>query len=236
MKNLKLNTSKKILSLLLGANITLLSGCNHTVVCEVTTPHAHAYVREDGLTRYVQSEKKYYRNFDRTDDYINLEESEQDLNEFEVKKRLIRIDKNMDQLLEFASKNPDGYIYEYTYKLYESHRTGVHCYYTWEDMVDWTGTPNNIEICGEYKELRLTGNIKVLHYTYPTYKVIINEKGKYEIIDGPILDNIEDRTEEYPYLRLDFRSTNYTSVVCLDVDEATRKELNQAVVKQLRVE
>jgi len=237
MKSLKLNTSKKVLSLLLGANTILLSGCNSDVECSVTEPHAHAYVDEYGIDRYVQSEKESYRSFRRTDSYILLSEEEMKLNQFEAKKDLIKIEDNLDKLIEMIANNySDYYLYEYRYQSYESHRMGVHCYYRWEEKTGWTNNLGDIEICGQHKDLELTGNVLLAHYSYPTYKVVVNEKGKYEMVDGPVLDNIEDATSEYPYVQMNCSRSNFFSIVYLDVDEYTKEKLSEDAVKQLIIE
>lgn len=57
-----------------------------------------------------------------------------------------------------------------------------------------------------------------LHY-YQTYKIIINEDGKCELVDGPILFHIEDWNEEYPYLKEDYDKTFAYDISNLGFDE-----------------
>lgn len=222
MKNFRLTASKKVLALLIGANTIILSGCNKTIDCDITETHAHAYTNEDGITRFIQSEKERQGEYNREDTYIYLDEEEQDLNRFETKKDLIKIADNLDELIEVTSSNNDYYIYEYTYKKRVTRKAGKTSYRTWRTKTGWTATPDNIEIVGTYKDLELTGNIKRAHYTYQTYKVIINEKGKYELVEGPILDNIEDATSEYPYIK-----TNFGIIVYLEVDELEKEQIKE---------
>lgn len=222
MKNLRINTSKRTLALLLSTGSFLLSGCGKTIHCDIKTPHAHAYTNEDGIIRHIQSEKERYDGYNRLDSYTVLDEEEQALNNFEAKKHLIIIDENTDKLMEIATNNRDCYIYEYTYQEYESHRMGVHCYHTWEEETGWAQNPNDIEIYGEYRNLTLTGNTLVVHYVYPTYKIIVNEKDKYELIEGPILDSFEDATTEYPYIK-----TNYETIIYLEEEKLKSEKMKQ---------
>ena len=218
MKNFKLTKRKRVLALLLTANTILLSGCNKTIDCDITETHAHAYTNEDGITRYVQSEKETYEGFNRQDTYIYLDEDNETLNKFETKNDLIKIADNLDELIEATDNNNDYYIYEYTYK--KRVRRGNHR--TWRRKTDWTATPDDIHITGRYKDLELTGNIMLAHYTYQTYKIIINDKGKYELVEGPVLDNIEDATSEYPYVK-----TDYGIIVYLELDEKELEDIKQ---------
>lgn len=218
MKNFKLTTSKRVLALILTANTILLSGCNKTIDCDITETHAHIYTDEDGITRYIQSEKETYEGFNRQNSYIYLDEDNESLNKFETKNDLIKIADNLDELIETTANNNDYYVYEYTYK--KRVTRGNHR--TWRRRTDWTATPDDIQIAGRYKDLELTGNIMLAHYTYQTYKIIINDKGKYELVEGPILDSIEDATIEYPYVK-----TDYGIIVYLELDEKELEDIKQ---------
>lgn len=222
MENLKLNAKKLAARSIIAFSIisapATLTGCSKSAKCDIEENHAHAYTNEDDITRYVQSEKERYKGYNRTDSYIFLEGYKKDLNKFETKKDLIKIADNLDELIEATASNNDYYIYEFTYEA----RVLTGRYFTWKRRTGWTTDPDNIVIYRTYRRLKLTGNIKLAHYTYQTYKIITNDKDKYELVEGPVLDSIEDATSEYPYIK-----TDYATIVYFKVDELTNEQIKQ---------
>lgn len=58
---------------LLITNILTFSGCAKTVDCDIEGTHAHYYVNEEDLGRYIISEKSSVSGLDRLDNYVYID-------------------------------------------------------------------------------------------------------------------------------------------------------------------
>ena len=60
IKNQKYKITQKVLAVLLATASTFsFAGCTSTVECDVNVPHAHNYVNDEGLDKYIISENKF---------------------------------------------------------------------------------------------------------------------------------------------------------------------------------
>ncbi len=116
--NIKWN-KKKILSLILASSILVLAGCQKepNESCNIKEKHTHLYRNTKGFVRYLESEKsnvKTYKGriYKREDDYRLISESNKKLENRLLDADLVRIDENLDLILEYQ-KDLQG---EYTYR------------------------------------------------------------------------------------------------------------------------
>jgi len=199
MKNLKLNLKKLIA--LGGAALVLVttSGCGKKADCDIQGYHAHKYVNDKEYVRYIDKEYLSYEGYDRQDDYIELSQSDGELYKFLDKRNLLRIDDNIDTIRDAQLENQDymEYRYAYTYLMPIPifHSTGKTHYVTYmfvpHTHYSWTTDPNHS---------RLTGETRVCHYVYTSYKIEKDEHGKYVLIPGPEKQDIISTKDEYPYI------------------------------------
>ena len=200
MKNLKLNI-KKFLALS-GISLVLVStaGCGKKADCDIKDYHAHKYVNNDGYCRYIDSEYLTYDGYERQDDYEYLNPIEKDYNKFLKSKRILRIEENIDAIQRAQEKNKDflEYRYAYTYLMPVPivHSTGKTSFITYMYVPTthyrWTSDPNHS---------RLTGETRVCHYVYASYKIEKNEKGKFVLIQGPENQDIISTRKDYPFIQ-----------------------------------
>lgn len=232
MKNFKINIKNneflsKLSFVIIASGIATatISAIDYksTVKCEIVDEHAHLYTNDDGFISYINDEHKCVNSFDRQDEYITIKEDEVDFYKFLKKNKLINIEDNLDLILAIQDNNQDYLEYEYTYKKRVTRSNGKSSYRTWRTKTDWTSNPSNVEneISGRWKDLSFTNNTRLVHYVYQTYKVELNEKGKYVLIEGPEVDDVRDCLEEYPYIKRNFYSTVY-----LDPNTITLEESN----------
>lgn len=116
--NIKWN-KKKIMSLILASSVLVLGGCQKETKenCNLEEKHAHLYKNPQGFVRYLESENTKVKTYDariyeREDDYKLISESNKKLENKLLKNDLVRIDENLDLILEYQ-KDLQG---EYTYK------------------------------------------------------------------------------------------------------------------------
>lgn len=80
---------------------------------------------------------------------------------------------------------------------------------------EYTGKGDNIEY---------TGNVYLTIHYYQTYKIEINEKGKYVLVEGPVILNMEDWYEEFPYIK-----ENYDQTFSYDISDLAQDKLNELI-------
>lgn len=215
MKNIKLNY-KKLFSLK-GAALVLITttaifcttACAKEVDCSISDAHAHLYQNEAGFIRYIDEEYTSYKGFERQDDYIIIED-EEDIYKVMKKHGLMRIDDNLEVIKKQQEENKDyfEYRYKYTYMnpIPHVHSNGktTTVFYTYNPVTrySWTTDENH---------RKLTGEIRLCHYTYTAYKIVENEKGKLVIKASEPVDDITTIMDEYPYIQ-----KSYSKIVNID--------------------
>lgn len=220
MRNFKMNVKNNefltsITGFVIGSGLAFAlvnaTGAFDKAECPVVEEHAHLYVNEEGFTRYINSEFLRRYGYGRQDEYIKLSEDEVDLYSFINKKKLINIDDNANLILAIQNNNHDYLEYEYTYEKRVTRNAGKTHYRTWRTRTGWTSNPDNVEneLSGTWKDLNFTGNTRLAHYIYKTYKVELNEKGKYVLVECPVVEDIHDALGKDLYIKHDFYEIIY---------------------------
>lgn len=193
---------KILLSGLIIANLFTFSGCSKNIQCDVNNEHAHYYINNNYLGRYIASEKSSISGLDRLDNYILIEKEDEELLNFANKKGLFRIDENKSAIENITKNHQDfveyRYKYRYMHPMPKTRKIGK-ITTTTIDFIPRTGyswTTNT--------EKNLTGETRICHYVYYGYKIEKNEKGKYEIIKSEPVDNLNDLPLEYQYIKENF--------------------------------
>ena len=209
---------------LIIANILTFSGCTKNVTCDISGEHAHYYVNDEYLGRYIVSEKSSVSGLNRTDNYIRINKEEADLLEFINKKGLFRIDENQYAIKNIVSNHQDHTEYRYKYfnivPIPIVHSTGKITYITYNyiPMPHYSWTTDTSK--------NLTGEERICHYVYYGYKVIKNEKGSYEIIKSNPVDDLFELPEGYIYIKKDFYDVVnlYDKNEILDYEDGQEKD------------
>ena len=191
------------LVLVLTTATTSLAGCAKKADCFIDSYHAHKYIDDEGYVRYIDKEYISYEGYEWTDEYVELSESEKDLYKFFDKKNLLKIEDNLDIILNQQDKNCDyiEYRYSYTYMMPIPHtmRSGKSTitYFTYIPTThhSWT-TDSNYS--------GLTGEQRICHYVYTAYKVLKDENGDYVLIPSSEVDDITTVMNDYPYIKKDY--------------------------------
>lgn len=203
---------KYIISSLIFTNLLTSSGCTKNIDCNIEENHAHYYVSEEsGLSRPIDSEKERTKKLNRTEDYVIIDENDEDLLKFINKNNLFYISNNIDAINNIVSSNHD-YI-EYRYKYLRMQKVGnsnvpITSY-------SWTNNPNRGGC---------TGETRLCHYVYHGYKIVKNEKGKYELVKSDNVDNIFDLGNDYFIKGNDFIDIVYSYNQDKELDNSTENE------------
>lgn len=236
--NFKFNLNKIIsmkgLALLLVATTctTSLAGCGKKADCDINGKHAHLYTNEQGYIRYIPEEYMSYEGYTRNDEYISIEDQE-DLYKFMDKKNLLKIEDNLDVILEQQDKNTDYIEYRYRYiwmqPIPHTMRVGktTTTYFTYmsQPRYSWTDNP---------ERAGLTGDTRVCHHVYTAYKIEKDDDSNYVLIPSQDVDDIREVMDEYPYVK-----EKFYKVVNLDgteVDYEDGKEEDLTAEEKARIE
>ena len=114
-KKMKKEAKQFIAGLLGAATVFSTSACAKIVDCDIKSNHSHNYVNDEGYIWEIKSEREFIEKFYRTDDYQNITDEDNDRLRMIYFYDLIRIDDNLDRLLELESSLYDYKQYEYSY-------------------------------------------------------------------------------------------------------------------------
>ena len=187
---------------LLITNVLTFSGCAKTIDCDIEGTHAHYYVNEEDLGRYIISEKSSVSGLDRLDNYVYIDQENIELLEFVNKNDLFRIEDNKEYISNITETQEDYKEYRYSYyyliPIPVIHSTGkttfTTYYYIPKAVHSWTSNPD---------KNNLTGEERICHYVYYGYK-IIQKDGNYELEKSNPVDNLNELPEGYDYIKEKF--------------------------------
>ena len=196
-------------SILCALSVLTMSACSNKIDCDIEIVHCHEYIdRDNGIKRYIESEKEYIGSYDRTEKYIY-----KDANISYIAKNKFCFVKGNEESLKKIMENYSlereayvygiryGYYYGYDYgynpdteeyEYFHGRHYGYYYDYEWEPI-----NPN----------IYTTDKVRDIYYTFRFYKM--SEDGKIKIYkDYNSLDEVE---EEYCYFRLqDLVIRNYS--------------------------
>ena len=193
--------TKLILPLL--ATTVILTGCAARSGCEIKRSHAHKYYVNTNIGTiytYMNSENLIDSEFTWTKDYFEL--TDDDVEFYDIKKDLFDGRKNWGYLYN-GMKDCTNYLsFYYSYDEDEDYWDGDGNHQTRKkNYSGWTTNP---------RARGVTGEVALNHYRFFSYK-IIKKDGKYERIQSPLVDDIRDVLDEYPYVPKRFAKEVYVT-------------------------
>lgn len=159
---------------------------NHTIInyfnSEYLTP---------GYEKWVEEERDWPMHYPTTIEYNWQEETikitKDELEFYKVKDELFRGDENWDYLFSVMQRCTDYLHFRYKYTDGDS------------DYYDWTTDKNH---SGN------TGEVRVRHFKFYGYR-IVKKDGKYVREQSPLVDDIRDIIDEYPFFSQECYKTVY---------------------------
>lgn len=182
------------------ASLLMFSGCAKNVKCDIPEMHAHNYVSSTMLDKYVVSEREQIGDWIRTDDYILVDKQNADIINFANKNNLYKISDNQNKIDSIVASKSDYVEYRYSYVEIEEvvlmNADNSHSVtYLYNDRNSWT--PDS-------SRSHLTGEVRNVHHMYYGCKIVVNEKGKYEIIKSDLVEDLSELSSDYDYVSSDF--------------------------------
>jgi hypothetical protein len=219
---------KKILALL--AAPIILTGCGKQEDCDIKAKHVHKFIQDTEKGRIVtliDSHESNYHNFHWTNGYVEIKDDYD--NFYKTKDTLFRGDENWDYLYNLMSDNKDYIEYHYDYhkrRVVTTSSAQTLTYPVQQRHAGWT-TDSTHE--------GLDGKVKLHHYQYNKYQIYYKD-GKYRKKKSPLVDDIRDIINEYPYFSIDcfeiiekeyeFDKDNVSKVTINDINEYQTPDLN----------
>ena len=192
---MKKETKQIIAGVLGAATVFTTSACAKKVDCNIDEMHSHTYVNDEGYAWEVKSEREFIGDFYRTDDYKNVTNEDNDRLRMIYFYDLIRIDDNLDKLLELESSLYDYEQYEYSYTERQLFMVGKTASSRLVTYYDYT---NNKDVDN------LTGNERTVTHKFIGYKLIHGEKGRLDMIKSEPMDTIQELLDAgYEYVKYD---------------------------------
>lgn len=204
--NEKIELLRRMKATLLAGTMSMslvgLSGCAKNVPCDIPGRHAHYYVSDDDLGRYIISEKEYISKLNRTDDYILIDKNDADMFKYINKKGLYKIDDNREAIADITKNQHDFMEYRYRYHYImlvpQYHKVGKVTTVTYLHIpmtgYSWTTDENRSG---------LTGETRICHYVYYGYK-IVKDGSKTKLVRSELVDDISQLPAEYNYIKDSF--------------------------------
>ena len=201
----------KLLPYIVASSITL-SGCGSTPSCGITNNrHVHLYTKDinDDITisKYKDSEQEVDLNgYTWNQDYIEITKQDEEFYKSLNNNSLFNGMENFDYLYYEMSCNHDYLEYYYEYETIETYTTTddkgnvtIHTRTVTHD--GWTKNPN-------YSDN--TGKVRLCHHKYRAYKINYSN-GYINIERSPYVDDIRDVLQDYPYVKEDNSTVEYTN-------------------------
>ncbi len=187
MKTKNLKVEKNMLGLACLTLILVTNSFENNLKdnCLIMYDHLHKYTDDNGFNIYKQSEEETIEGFHKTNSIIKKSEEAILIDEL----NLLKITDNISTLTNIMEKNKDFIQYEYKYKRYFEVRNNKYI------IIDDYSFSNDIN------HENLTGRIRNVKYKYKAYKIVDNN-GEKELVESPLVDNIIDIKDSYPYFKI----------------------------------
>ncbi len=187
MKVRKLDIRNGILLALAGTLSFYLIYNTRQSDCTEKDYHVHKY-EKGRIVRFLPREELHYQGYNWTEEVYY---TDPDLFEYLDQERLLQISENRTYIQQVQNSQKDYLEYE---------RAG-----TWVNpvgklprtipMTEWTTDPTKGN----------TGRTRVCHAQYYGYKIEKDERGNRHLVKSPLVDNLLEIEDEYPYFREDFK-------------------------------
>lgn len=200
---------KKILPLLVVPFI--LTGCGEQSKCELPSRHVHKYTMNSSkgsIVNYIDSENINYGKYNWNKDYIEITKDDEKF--YRTKGELFEGADNWTYLYNTMAANNFDYL-EFYY-----HYTTTSTY-TSTDSKGHTTTHTQTHHHSGWSEdpthRGVNGDVRVNHHRFYGYKIIY-KNGEYVKEKSPIVDDIRDIIDEYPYFSEDCVEIVYKEYDC----------------------
>ena len=174
----------------------ILVGCSKKSECELPSRHVHLYTKNTSrgrIEKYLDSENVTYGDYNWNKDYIEITKDDEEF--YKVKGESFEGVNNWDYLFNTMAANNYDYL-EFYY-----HYTTTSTYTTTDGKGHTTTHTQTHHHSGWSKDPThrgVNGEVRLNHHRFYGYKIIY-KNGKYIKERSPLVDDIRDIIDEYPY-------------------------------------
>ena len=179
----------------------ILTGCGKKSDCDIKERHVHLYTKNTNkgkIEKYLDSEKLTQGNYNWNKDCIEITSEDEEF--YRAKGDLFVGADNWEYLFNTMKENSKDYLefyYHYTttsvVKAGKSTITQIHHHSGWDTDPEHRG---------------VTGEVRVCHNRYYGYNIVLMD-GKYVKVQSPIVDDIREIINDYPYFSEECIETVY---------------------------
>ncbi len=174
----------------------VLAGCSEKKDCEIPTSHVHKYTKKitDNITitKYLKEEYASFWNYDWNPEYFEITKDDEKFYSFS--RNLFKASDNWDYLYALMKSKRDFLEFYYRYTTTET--------YTETDSEGnhhvRTRTVTHSGWTDDARHRHNTGEVRLGHHRYYSFYVEYHD-GKYYKKRSPLVDDIREVLEEYPY-------------------------------------
>ena len=199
MKNLKLG---KIVPYALAFSF-ILTGCGRTSECENPNKHVHLYTKSisRGVTtqKYLEDEHLYlFSGYNWNEELIEITEEDYEFYQTLNTYTLLKAKDNWDYLYYLMSNHPDYFLFHSQSKTIETSVDTdsdghVKTKTKFATAEGWNTNP---------EDSHNTGEVRLYHTKYYAYRILY-VAGNYKLDKSPLVDDIREVLEDYPYVSED---------------------------------
>ena len=182
--------------------LLLLSSCGKQSDCEIPSRHVHKYTKsitdEINIEIFKENEVLNDWGYKWNSDYIEITQNDSQLYDVLNRNGLFDGINNYDYLYYLMKNNNDYLMFYYEYETTETYTV------TNEDGETELKT-RKVKKDGWHNDSRdsdNTGEVRLYHHKYFGYR-IVNINGKFKVEKSPLVDDIREIIDDYPYFKED---------------------------------
>ncbi|MDE5631125.1 MAG: hypothetical protein K2I70_05950, partial [Bacilli bacterium] len=222
MTNIKLNIKKlfmrNVLALVLLSTPATLTGCGKNTEVEEETNSTYVWADDKGVVEYIPN---------------NINDDEVKTIHYLDYKGILKTTYIDTQFLnEYLCQDTNGVIIYNTVdekKLnnFIKRNNLINIPDNLDELIEDT-KDNNISLGYEYSgkddNIEYTGKVYLTVHYYQTYKIEVNENGKCVLVEGPVILNMEDWYEEFPYIK-----EKYDQTFTYDISDLAQEKIDELI-------
>ena len=176
---------------------SILPQGNENTKCKISGKHIHLYSKfVDGykITRHIPGEKKEIEGYTKEKDFVRTDRFYDDILKLLNKKKLFRAEQNIDYLSHLVEINKPYIEYEY-----DNMEQDIKFTFDEEgNTIPLVKTVHKTGWHGDKNDPKNTGRAREHRAMFYGYKIIM-EKDKPKLVKSPLVSDIAEIIQEYPY-------------------------------------
>ena len=176
--------------------------------CDIETKHAHKYVHSDNkgnIVNYLIDEQKIINNYYRVPNVVLDENYTEKMISYTWTNESIELTNDDEAFIKIKGDLFNGLDnWDYLYNIMLNNHDHLEYNYIYDDGEDKHNRWRNYYDRQDHH----TGIVRVFHVKYYGYKIVYKD-GSYQKIKSPLVDDIREIIDEYPFMNIGCMKTVY---------------------------